>query len=248
MLHRYSERVSKVGRKRQLLIVAGAFLVAFVLNPQPAHALNDDVLNLEPSKITILAQQDAKIVELKTVSETKKDQIEEKKAKVEEVKKEVEVVVATKQTVQSQLQAADAEIEALKARIAEKKARLAEEARIAALRIVKIGSYAPDASGNGYDAGNCTWYVKSRRPDIGNQWGNANAWIASAQSNGFKTGKQSKKGAIGVSYEGYYGHVVYIEEWYANGTVLVSEMNWQGLYVTSSRIANETDFDYIYAK
>ncbi len=39
---------------------------------------------------------------------------------------------------------------------------------------VKVTRYAGNASGNNYAAGNCTWYVKSRRADIPNNLGNAN--------------------------------------------------------------------------
>ena len=101
-------------------------------------------------------------------------------------------------------------------------------------------------AGNSYGYGYCTWYVKNMRPDIGNFWGNANQWYASAQAAGFATGKEARPGAIGVSFEGAAGHVVYIHSVSGN-TVHLSEMNGAaGWNVVGERDAPESSFVYIY--
>lgn len=68
----------------------------------------------------------------------------------------------------------------------------------------------PIVSGNDYDPGQCTWYVKSQRPDLPNDLGDAKNWYSSAQAYGIPTGSQPRVGAVGVQFGGEYGHVVYI--------------------------------------
>lgn len=99
---------------------------------------------------------------------------------------------------------------------------------------------------NLYAAGNCTWYVKEKVPYIGGTWGNANQWLASAQSDGFETGYAPKDGAIGVSFEGLLGHVVYIESVNTDGSVTISEMNYGRLYAMNTRTVPANSFTYIY--
>lgn len=96
---------------------------------------------------------------------------------------------------------------------------------------------------NGYDYGYCTWYVKNRRPDIPNSWGNADTWDDYAPSSGYTVGDTPKVGAIGVTRA--YMHVVYVERIQGN-QVFVSEMNYAGWNVISSRLAPITEFRYIY--
>lgn len=103
---------------------------------------------------------------------------------------------------------------------------------------------------NMYVAGNCTWYVKDRVPYIPNGWGNAKSWFASAKISGFDTGSDPREGAIGVSFEGFYGHVVYVESVNKDGSVTISEMNnyeFGGLGIVNSRTVPSTSFQYIYA-
>lgn len=103
-------------------------------------------------------------------------------------------------------------------------------------------------AGNTYGYGYCTWYVKNKRPDIGSYWGNANQWYASAQAAGYATGSEPRAGAIGVSFEGAAGHVVYIES-VSGGTVHLTEMNGSaGWNVVGSRSAPASSFVYIYGK
>lgn len=100
------------------------------------------------------------------------------------------------------------------------------------------------SSGNTYSYGWCTWWVKEKRPDIPNRWGNAGyGWISSARAAGYSTGSIPRAGAIGVQS----GHVAYIESVNSDGSVNVSEMGWnytQG--VKNYRSASAASFQYIY--
>jgi surface antigen len=98
------------------------------------------------------------------------------------------------------------------------------------------------SSGNLYAPGYCTWYVKNRRPDLPNNLGNADTWVARARAQGLPTGSTPRVGAVGQ--QGM--HVVYIEKVLSDGNVTVSEMNWRGLYVTSTRTVPASNFMYIY--
>jgi surface antigen len=98
------------------------------------------------------------------------------------------------------------------------------------------------SSGNTYTPGYCTWYAKSRRPDLPNRMGNASAWVSSAAAQGFATGSTPRAGAIGQQGN----HVVYVESVNGDGTITISEMNYRGLYVISSRTAAASSFRYIY--
>jgi surface antigen len=97
-------------------------------------------------------------------------------------------------------------------------------------------------AGNTYTPGYCTWYAKNRRPDLPNRLGNASAWVSSAAAQGFATGSTPQAGAIGQQGN----HVVYVEAVNGDGTVTVSEMNYSGLYVISSRTVAASNFMYIY--
>lgn len=98
------------------------------------------------------------------------------------------------------------------------------------------------SAGNTYVPGYCTWYAKSRRPDLPNRMGNAISWVASAAAQGFATGSAPRAGAIGQQGN----HVVYVESVNGDGTVTVSEMNYAGLYIISSRTVAASNFMYIY--
>lgn len=240
--HRRSKRVTTRISTALVFVMASAFLV--IGSPAHASALDspkNTALFTEPQVKSPLVENNLKIDELKVEVKTKAQEIEEKKDDVQKVQEEAEAALKQKNEAAST-------VEGLRAQIADLQARLAEKKRLEALRIVTVRSYASDAGGNLYAPGNCTWYVKQKRPDIGNQWGNANSWYASAQAQGFKTGTMAKTGAIGVSFEGYYGHVVYVERWNGNGTVDISEMNYGGLYNMNYRTVPESEFLYIYER
>lgn len=98
------------------------------------------------------------------------------------------------------------------------------------------------SAGNTYYYGYCTWYAKNMRPDLPNNLGNANTWVARAAAQGIPTGSTPRVGAIGQ--QGM--HVVYIEKVHSNGTVTISEMNYEGFAVISKRTVPASTFSYIY--
>jgi surface antigen len=98
------------------------------------------------------------------------------------------------------------------------------------------------SSGNTYTPGYCTWYAKNMRPDLPNNLGNADTWVARAAAQGIPTGSMPRVGAIGQ--QGM--HVVYVQSVNGDGTVTISEMNFQGLYVVSTRTVPAGYFQYIY--
>lgn len=102
---------------------------------------------------------------------------------------------------------------------------------------------APSTGGNTYAYGWCTWYVKSRKPNIPNSWGNAYSWVSNAQASGYQTGRTPVAGAIGASG----GHVVYVES--TDGiNVSISEMAYAGgVGVVHYRTVPASSFYYIYA-
>ncbi|MCA9330410.1 LysM peptidoglycan-binding domain-containing protein [Candidatus Saccharibacteria bacterium] len=118
----------------------------------------------------------------------------------------------------------------------------AASSAVAATQIVSTAQPVGSSAGNGYFAGYCTWYAKSRRPDMPNNLGNADTWVARAAAQGFATGSVPRAGAIGQ--QGM--HVVYVERVNSDGSVTISEMNYQGFGVVSSRTVPASTFMYIY--
>lgn len=101
---------------------------------------------------------------------------------------------------------------------------------------------AGSSAGNTYSPGYCTWYAKNRRPDLPNSLGNANTWVARAAALGIPTGSTPRAGAVGQ--QGM--HVVYVESVNGDGTVTISEMNYEGWNVVSQRTVPASSFQYIY--
>ncbi len=93
--------------------------------------------------------------------------------------------------------------------------------------------------GNSYYAGQCTWYVKNTLSWVGNFWGNANQWAASAAAAGRLVDSNPTVGSVAVFMPGVagassYGHVAVVTG-VNSGMVTISEMNAQGEYIVSSR-------------
>lgn len=100
---------------------------------------------------------------------------------------------------------------------------------------------------NTYDYGYCTWYVKNRRgASLPNRLGNANTWYSRAAASGMAVGSAPRAGAVGTTTAGPYGHVVYVESVNDDGSVNVSEMNYRGWGIQTSRTAPASAFLYIY--
>lgn len=103
--------------------------------------------------------------------------------------------------------------------------------------------YYGSSAGNTYAWGYCTWHVKNKRPDLPNGLGNGGQWVANAAKRGLATGTVPRAGAVGEQP----GHVVYIESVNANGTVNISEMNYNGGFgIVNKRTVPASTFKYIY--
>lgn len=92
-----------------------------------------------------------------------------------------------------------------------------------------LGTYANAKFAYGY----CTWYVASRRqvPWTGDAW----QWFGGAQAMGYLTGQTPQPGAVMVTWESWVGHVAYVEQVNADGSFVVSEMNYRGWGIISTR-------------
>lgn len=161
--------------------------------------------------------------------------------------------------------------EAKKAKEAEEKAAAQAKASQAGVqggtssqgsgKYVVGGDFAPidpnfQADLNGGYWGNCTYYVYNRVAQLGKPlttpaMGDAAQWSSTARSIGLPVSHTPKAGTIAVFQPGVagaspvYGHVSFVEKVYSDGTVLVSEMNVQGLNIISTRVISAADAQYV---
>ena len=161
--------------------------------------------------------------------------------------------------------------EAKKAKEAEEKAAAQAKASQAGVqggtssqgsgKYVVGGDFAPidpnfQAALNGGYWGNCTYYVYNRVAQLGKPlttpaMGDAAQWSSTARSIGLPVSHTPKAGTIAVFQPGVagaspvYGHVSFVEKVYSDGTVLVSEMNVQGLNIISTRVISAADAQYV---
>lgn len=114
-------------------------------------------------------------------------------------------------------------------------------------QLLPPGTLAPDRSyANSYARGQCTWYVASRR-QIPSNWHNARSWYSKAQAAGWKVGSTPAVAAIAWTSRGWFGHVALVEQISPDGTqIQLSEMNYRGVGVKSTRWVAAKDFKYIY--
>ena len=111
--------------------------------------------------------------------------------------------------------------------------------------------------GNGYVAGQCTWWAYERRRQMGigtpSYLGNGGQWYATAPSYGLRVDHSPQVGAA-ISFlpgqagaDGFYGHVGVVEAVNGN-TITISEMNAAGgPYVVSYRkLHNASLFWYVH--
>ena len=137
---------------------------------------------------------------------------------------------------------------------AKKEAAAKEAARNRQVTTVDFAPIDPNFSAaiNGGAWGNCTYYVYNRVAQLGKpipspSMGHAFMWSDSARSMGYNVSHTPKTGTVAVFRQGVagsdptYGHVAFVEKVFADGSVLVSEMNVQGLNVISTRIISASD-------
>lgn len=120
----------------------------------------------------------------------------------------------------------------------------------------------PDPSDYGgiHPEGECTYYAENRRREIGApldnaRLGDAGSWIPKAKASDMATGDEPKVGAVMVyeycqlNVSCRYGHVAVVEAINDDGSVVISEMNWDGHNVINFRTVSASDADqlnYIY--
>ena len=80
--------------------------------------------------------------------------------------------------------------------------------------------------GGPYAAGQCTQWAWYNRKDIPSNLGNANTWARRAAAAGFRVDRTPSAGAIFQTTSGWYGHVGYVESVNADGSIVVTEMNY----------------------
>jgi surface antigen/LysM repeat protein len=105
-------------------------------------------------------------------------------------------------------------------------------------------TYYPGAvsgSGGHFPYGYCTWWVAHKRfvPWSGDAW----MWWYNARQFGFPEGQYPKPGAImvvGISWGSPIGHVAYVESVNADGSFVVSEMNYGRWGVVDYRVIRST--------
>ncbi|WP_336950016.1 CHAP domain-containing protein [Staphylococcus hominis] len=106
-----------------------------------------------------------------------------------------------------------------------------------------------NSGANYYTWGQCTYYVYDKvGGTIGNTWGNANNWANAAAQSGYTVNNTPKAGAVMQTTQGGYGHVAYVESVNSDGSVTVSEMNYQGVGVVSTRTisaSQASSYNYI---
>ncbi|UXR78176.1 MULTISPECIES: CHAP domain-containing protein [unclassified Staphylococcus] len=111
-------------------------------------------------------------------------------------------------------------------------------------------TYGKGGQGNLYTSGQCTYYAYERSGGrVGSLWGNANNWASAARSAGYTVNNTPAAGAIMQTTAGGYGHVAYVENVGANGSVTVSEMNYTGVGQVSSRTLSASQaasYNYIH--
>ncbi len=78
-----------------------------------------------------------------------------------------------------------------------------------------FSSPAPAAAADTYPYGQCTYYAKAQRPDVGNQWGDARYWAGRARAAGFPVDSRPRVGDVAVldrNVQGRspYGHVAIV--------------------------------------
>lgn len=96
-----------------------------------------------------------------------------------------------------------------------------------------------------YDFGECTWYVAGALDWIPGGLGNAGDWCVNAAGRGFAETLIPTEGSAVVyaAGDGYsnFGHCAKVEQVYADGTFLVSEMNYVAWDTRDERISSMWD-------
>ena len=106
--------------------------------------------------------------------------------------------------------------------------------------------------GGPYVAGQCTQWAWFNRQDLPSNLGNANTWAVRAAAAGFPVNRTPSVGSIFQTASGRYGHVGYVEAVNSDGSITVTEMNYnyRSFQVIRATIPASTvkNFNYIHRK
>ncbi len=115
---------------------------------------------------------------------------------------------------------------------------------IAPVKIELLHTETSQVTTKSFAFGYCTDYVASKFPVI---WsGDAKQWFYQAVTAGYKTGNNPSVGAILCTNESSWGHVAIVESYNMDGTIKVSEKNYQGWNQLSYRNVPSNIGTYIY--
>lgn len=98
------------------------------------------------------------------------------------------------------------------------------------------GQYGPGSFG----WGQCVQLAAIRRHGLA-FLGNANQFTNNAKAAGYKTGKIPVVDALVQTTEGWVGHIAIVDKVYADGSFKISEYNYQGVGVLSTRVLHPND-------
>lgn len=231
------------------LLLTSTVLAGMVITPHYAYADETVTTNPQEQKTTLQSLEET-TQSLKKERTSIRLQLEKLKskddAKVQKlnVKSQLDACDIKLENAEKNLQAEKDRIEEEKKRIAEEK-RVAEEKRIAEEKRQQVIKDREEAyrkatpipssttvkytpTSNSYSWGQCTWGVKVLAPWVGDYWGNATQWSASAAAQGFRVGNAPVAGSVIVFHDGYYGHVAYVTDVRADGAIQVLEANYGG--------------------
>ena len=246
MMHRYKRLLSSIPPTLVVLFVS-VFLFGGV-----AHA--QDVEDPRPLSVNEQIIQD------------QSKEVEQKSEMIESAYEETKSLQAKKKTLTNKLETEKKKIQELKKKIAAKKAAEAEKARLAEIAAQEQAEmeayiapyvepvrayisprkrYTVSSAGNTYTPGQCTWHVKNLKPELPNMLGNADTWFYNAQALGWPVGYEARSGAAAQTKAGM--HIVYVLEVYGNGTMLISEMNYNWTpYAQRTVVVSQSKYLYIY--
>lgn len=106
--------------------------------------------------------------------------------------------------------------------------------------------------GGPYVAGQCTQWAWSNRKDLPSNLGNASAWARNAAAHGFPVDHTPRAGDVFQTTSGWYGHVGYVEAVNSDGSITITEMNYnyRAYHVIRAVIpaSKVSRFNYIHRK
>ncbi|MFB9860477.1 CHAP domain-containing protein [Salinicoccus siamensis] len=108
---------------------------------------------------------------------------------------------------------------------------------------------------NAYEKGECTFYVFEKIKEDGNMigvdWYDAGMWASNATDDDYKVDQEPAPGAVLQTERGELGHVAYIESVKKNGSLVISEMNYNTPYEITERLIPAEkvgNYSYIHPK